>query len=100
MTAKQLEKIDTRLDVKINIDKILINKRGYFIYYNEPNKLKKEIKIHIYTCGFCTWGSSRDIDKEVGRNGVWIGPFKTPEQAEKFALDNINHNKISVHTCI
>ena len=100
MTTKQLTKLDNELDITNPKDKILIDKRGYFIYYNEPNKKIKEIKIHIHNCGFCAWGSGRDIKKEAGRNGVWIGPFKTPEQAEKFANNIIKPDKQSRHSCV
>ena len=100
MNYNQLSKLDGSLDILDKKDKILIDKRGYYIYYNEPNKLKKEIKIHIHTCGFCAWGSGRKTDKEAGRNGVWIGPFNTPEQAKKFAIDNVKPDKLSAHSCV
>ena len=99
MTTTQLKKIDVALDETIKQDRILIDKRGYYLYYNEPNKNRKDIKIHIHTCGFCAWGSGRNIKTEAGRNGVWIGPFSTKEQAENFAIKTINPDNISSHTC-
>ncbi len=100
MTKTQLNEIDNALDKNIKRDEILINMRGYYIYYNEPNKKEKEIKIHSHNCGFCAWGAGRKTVKEVGKNGVWIGPFKTPEQAEEFACETIKLNKPTRHICI
>lgn len=100
MTKKELTKLDKLLDKSNEKDNILINKKGYFIYYNEPNKKTKEIKIHTYNCGFCAWGSGRDSTKQVGRNGVWIGPFKTVIQAKYFINNVINQEKYSHHMCI
>lgn len=99
MTTEELKKIDIELDSSVIKDKILISKRGFFLYYNEPNKKIKDIKIHTHDCGFCAWGIGRDIEKEAGRNGVWIGPFSTKEQAEKFAKNIINPDNLSTHTC-
>ena len=100
MTKKELTKLDKSLDKTNEKDNILIKKRGYFVYYNEPNKKTKEIKIHKYNCGFCAWGSGRDTKKEAGRNGVWVGPFKTVIQAENFINNIINLDKQSSHTCV
>ncbi len=100
MTKRELIKLDKSLHKSNEKDNILINKKGYFIYYNEPNKKTKEIKIHIHNCGFCAWGSGRNSTKQVGRNGVWIGPFKTVIQAEDFIKNIINQDKYSHHTCV
>lgn len=100
MKAKQLQKIDSELDINLEKDRILKNKRGYFLYYNEPNKKIKDIKIHNHDCGFCAWGSGRDSDKEVGRNGVWIGAFELLTQAENFAKDVIKIDDVSYCSCI
>ena len=43
MTTKQLQKIDVALDETCKQDQILIDKRGYYLYYNEPNKKRKDI---------------------------------------------------------
>ena len=69
MTNQQLTILQNSLDESNLKDKILINKMGYYIYYNEPNKKSKEVKIHIHNCRFCAWGSGRDTTKETGRNG-------------------------------
>jgi hypothetical protein len=101
MTKKQLIKIDKALDVDLIKDKILIKKRGYFIYYNDPNKSTKEIKVHTHTCGFCAWGSGNGrTSKKAGKNGVWIGPFENPKQAKIFAKEIIKPIKVSYHKCI
>jgi hypothetical protein len=99
MNAKQLRKIDSELDYNFSKDNILINKRGFFLYYNEPNKRLKDINIHSHDCGFCTWGSGRETVKEVGRNGVWIGPFRSTDQAETFARNVLIIENVSRHSC-
>ena len=99
MTTKQLQKIDVALDETCKQDQILIDKRGYYLYYNEPNKKRKDIKIHIHTCGFCAWGAGRDIKTEAGRNGIWIGPFSTKQQAKAFAKNILGIDNVSGHTC-
>lgn len=101
MTTKQLQKIYIGLDETCNQDKILIDKIGYYLYYNEPNKKRKEVKIHIDICGFCAWGSGRGVKlKESGRNGVWIGPFKNPKQAKLFGKNTLMQDNISEHKCV
>lgn len=100
MNKKELILLDKKLDEFNKIDKVLISKRGFYIYYNEPNKKVKEIKIHIHHCGFCAWGSGRNTPKEAGRNGVWIGPFETSQQATDFAKFVINIENVSLCSCI
>jgi hypothetical protein len=100
MTREQLIRIDNDLDVTIEKDSILISKRGFYIYYNEPNKNRKEIIIHSHICGNCAWGSGKITNKEVGLNGVWIGPFQTSEQARFFGESNFVGCVITVDTCV
>lgn len=100
MTKTDLTLLDASLNISDKKDKILIRKRGFFIYYNEPNKKSKVIKIHHHNCGFCAWGSGRDIKLEAGLNGVWIGPFNTIIQAENFITTILNSSQFSHHTCI
>jgi hypothetical protein len=99
MYSRDLKAIDVRLDPKVGSDLILINKWGYFLYYNEPNKKVKDVKVHIYNCGFCAFGSGRDATQEPGRNGVWIGPFSSKEQADNFATLVLNISTVSSHSC-
>lgn len=99
MDVKQLQEIDAELNVNSKKDNILINKRGLYLYYNEPNKRIKDIKIHCHDCGYCAFGSGREIRKEPGKNGVWIGPFSSTEQAESFARNILNIDVVSPHTC-
>ena len=73
MTNQQLTILQNSLDESNLKDKILINKMGYYIYYNEPNKKSKEVKIHIHNCGFCAWGSGRDTTKET-EHGLALSP--------------------------
>lgn len=100
MTTRDLTILDTSLSTSDTKDKILIRKRGFYIYYNEPNKSSKEIKIHTHNCGFCAWGSGRDAQVEAGRNGVWIGPFNTIIQAENFITTILNSTQFYRHSCI
>ncbi len=93
------KRIDLMLDPQVEIDQILIKKRGFFLYYNEPNKKAKDVKVHLHSCGFCAFGSGRKTTQEPGRNGVWIGPFSNKEQAENFAKLTLNTNEVSCHQC-
>lgn len=100
MGRDELIQIDKNLDASVSKDSILISKRGFYIYYNEPNKETKEIKIHSHICGNCAWGMGKITIKEVGRNGVWIGPFQTCKQAEDFARNHFIGCKIDVDLCV
>ena len=100
MKNSELIKIDLALDNIKKIAEILENKRGFYIYYNEPTKSTKNVKIHRHDCGFCAWGSGMRINSEPGKNGVWIGPFKNSKKALEFAQNIIKPNKQSNHTCI
>ena len=100
MTKEQLIRIDNDLDANIEKDSILISKKGFYIYFNERNKHSKVIQIHSHSCGECAWGSGKISKKEVGKNGVWIGPFEKPIQAEDFAKDYFVGCKINIDTCV
>lgn len=101
MKNKDLKILDNLLEKLKLSSEILISKRGYYIYYNEPTKATKNVKIHTHDCGFCAWGSGRGIDtKESGKNGVWVGPFNNLKQARIFAENILNSVKISNHGCI
>jgi hypothetical protein len=65
MTYFKLKKIDKLLDKSLEKDEILIKKRGYYLYYNEPNKNDKDIMIHKHDCGFCAWGSGNNREKKL-----------------------------------
>ena len=100
MNSIEINKIDQKLESENAIDNILINKRGYFIYYNEPNKKQKIINIHNYKCGYCAWGSGRNIDNKLpGKNGVWIGPFGNVQQAKEFIIGFLGTSSFSCHKC-
>ena len=101
MKNNELKALDNSIEQFKLASEILISKRGYYIYYNEPTKATKNVKIHTHVCGFCAWGSGRGVDsKESGKNGVWIGPFKTSKQARLFAENILKPVKISEHSCI
>lgn len=100
MERNILMKINNELNT-INVkDSILISKRGFYLYYNEPNKNRKEIKIHSHICGNCAWGSGKISNKEVGRNGVWVGPFQTCKQAQDFANNHFAGCDIEIDSCV
>lgn len=59
MYSKELKAIDVKLDPIMECSGlILINKREYFLYNNEPNKKVKDLKVHIYNCGFRAFDSA------------------------------------------
>ena len=99
MTIEELKEIDNGLHQFDAKDKILIDKRGYFLYYNEPNRATKDVNIHVHFCGFCAWGAGTNRDSEPGRNGVWIGPFSEIEQAQTFAENVLNELNYTTHSC-
>ena len=48
----------------------------FYCYLNVPTKNDRIIKIHIHSCGFCNYGTGRDLKgNEPGRNGAWLGPL-------------------------
>jgi hypothetical protein len=101
MKKEELYELDKSLKHFGDFGSILTKKRGFYLYYNEPTKSTKEVNIHSHTCGFCKWGSgSGKQDTEPGKNGVWIGPFKTTTQAEKFANEMLKPHSSKTHTCI
>ncbi len=101
MKNKELEKIDNLIGTLPLIQNILSDLRGIYIYYNEPTKDSREIVFHKHTCGHCAFGSGKRKKKTPGKNGVWIGPFSTSRQAEKFLqLSGLNVAQKKKCTCI
>jgi hypothetical protein len=101
MKQTELNELDKVLKFLGDFGTILQKKRGFYLYYNEPTKSTKEVNIHSHICGFCKWGSgSGKQNSEPGRNGVWIGPFKTVKQAEKFATEVLKPASLTNHLCI
>lgn len=63
----------------------------YYIYQNWVAHHNSG-KIHISSCSFCKNGQGRDLtetEKEVGKSGVWIGPFSSFELANEY-LEKFN----------
>jgi hypothetical protein len=56
---------------------------NYFIYHNWRAK-KNQATIHKESCRDCNSGVGKRAVKEVGKNGVWIGPFKSKQLAEDY----------------
>ena len=101
MKQTEQNELDKALKFLGDFGTILQKIRGFYLYYNEPTKSTKEVNIHSHTCGFCKWGSgSGRQNAEPGRNGVWIGPFKTTVQAEKFANETLKPHALKTHSCI
>lgn len=101
MKKTELNELDKALKFLGDFGTILEKKRGFYLYYNEPTKSTKEVNIHSHTCGFCRWGSGSGKQNTVpGRNGVWIGPFRTSYLARKFANGLLNPNSLQNHSCI
>jgi len=88
MKKEKLIALDKKLDATLLSSQILIDKRGYYFYYNEPNKRDKPLLIHKYFCGECAWGSGKRKKKELGKKGVWIGPFAEINYAVEFIKGN------------
>lgn len=80
MPRKELERFDSELDINHSeTARLLSKKRGYYVYYNMPNRETKPLKIHKHTCGECFYGIGKQPNALPGRNGVWIGPSHSIE---------------------
>lgn len=89
MTKEDLIKLDRELEKDdSSTSAILRALRGYYFYYNSPNRETKPIKIHQHFCGNCCWGAGKISNSDSGRNGTWIGPFSDVIQIENFIRDN------------
>lgn len=102
MDRKKLLGLDKKLRSDVLSENILIKKRGFYIYYNEPNKSKRTIKIHQHFCGQCSWGAGKMSKSESGKNGVWIGPFSKFNFVTDFIQSNFPSlfDQIQNCTCI
>jgi hypothetical protein len=99
MSQQTLDEINNDLNQKDSKDDILRRLRGFYFYYNEPNEATHTILIHREQCGFCRFGAGTKRNSEPGRNGAWVGPFSTPEQAEQFALRHFPYRGGNVGRC-
>lgn len=87
MTKDEIFEIDKVLDSKSKKDSLLIEKRGYYVYYNKPNKHDRHLMIHHHTCGNCCFGIGKFSEAEAGLNGIWIGPSETIESLKSHMND-------------
>lgn len=87
MTREELIKIDSNLELTKIADQFLAKKRGYYVYYNVPNKLTHALLIHHHTCGHCKYGIGRLTNAKAGENGAWIGPSHSIEGMRAIILD-------------
>lgn len=83
MSRKELKLFDEKLNHQNEIDHMLISKRGYYVYYNKPNRDSKPLRIHNHTCGDCFYGIGKQTQSKPGKNGVWIGPTNSIESLQK-----------------
>jgi hypothetical protein len=66
-----------RDDVNAPARSVDANPGGFFVY---ENFVWKKAVVHDGTCSHCNYGSGRTLEKSP-RNGRWLGPFATKEDA-------------------
>ncbi len=88
MKGQNIILLDNLLEYFESVSKILIKKRGYYFYFNKPNRKSKTVLIHIHHCGECCYGNGKIGKSKPGKNGVWIGPFISKESLTEFVNDN------------
>lgn len=83
--------------VKIIFSGKPLSKDFFYLYHNWA--AGQENKIHLESCAHCNYGFGQRRIQIRGRNGVWIGPFDTPELAEEYCLGNgiVHHDR---HDCV
>ena len=97
---KKLEKQIVSGELTKKTNEILKKLRGLYLYYNEPNKNDKSLKIHTHFCGECCWGAGKQPKSTPGKNGTWIGPFNEINQAKGFAQNHFPQLEIGQCTCL
>jgi hypothetical protein len=100
MTKEELFQIDKDLDPKSKKDSMLIQKRGYYVYYNKPNKQDRHLMIHHHTCGNCCFGTGKYSEAEAGLNGIWIGPSETITSLQNHVADIFKEEAQLCSSCI
>ncbi len=99
MSRKELILFDEKLNKQNEIDCLLISKRGYYVYYNKPNRDIKPLKIHHHTCGECRYGIGKIPEAAPGRNGVWIGPAHSIESLQIIIQDMLGETTSNCSCC-
>jgi len=99
MSRKELKLFDKKLNDQNEIDGMLISKRGYYVYYNKPNRDSKPLRIHHHTCGDCCYGIGKIPKAEPGRNGVWIGPTHSIESLQIIIQDMLGETTSNCSCC-
>lgn len=100
MTKEEIIQLDNMLNPKVKNDSIIIQKRGYYVYYNKPNKSERKLKIHHHTCGQCKYGIGKISGSEAGLNGVWIGPSEAITNLQQHIRDIFNEEAQLCSSCI
>lgn len=100
MTKEEIIKIDNNLQIDSKTDNILIKKRGFYAYYNKPNKSDRDLIIHHHTCGNCFYGIGKITDSEMGLNGIWIGPSITIKSLQNHIKEMFNEEANLCSSCI
>ena len=98
MSREKIKLFDNNLNEQIESDRIVISKRGFYVYYNKPNRGSKSLIIHNHTCGDCFYGIGKQTQSKPGRNGVWIGPTNSVESLQKI-INDIFGEKSSLCSC-
>lgn len=94
-----LEHLDKSIDSLKLSSEIFDKRRCYYICYNEPLSVSRNLKAYTLICGYFAWGTSHGSDSILAeKNGVWIGSFRTTSQALYFAKKEIKLFNISQHT--
>lgn len=100
MSRKELESFDTDLNNnQSETGQLLSKKRGYYFYYNIPNRETKPLKIHKHTCGECCFGIGKQPNALPGRNGTWIGPCHSIDAMITIIQDIIGETPTTCTCC-
>jgi hypothetical protein len=78
------------MNVNLNIQEV----EGDIYYFYHNWQAGQDNKIHIATCGFCRYGTGRNLQTPPtrGENGVWIGPFSTLALCQDYIIKTLKIN--------
>jgi hypothetical protein len=99
MNKKELSKVDKAIESLNVLAALALKKRGFYAYYNIPNKSSRTVVIHKHNCGQCAFGTGKIINSISGKNGVWIGPFLKKPNARSFFKEYFNNQINGITYC-
>lgn len=99
MNKKELSKVDKAIESLSSLADLASRKRGYYAYYNIPNKSSRTVVIHKHNCGQCAFGTGKISNSISGKNGVWIGPFIKKTHAISFFEQYFNEQTQGIAYC-